>query len=281
MKGRFYGWYMKSQSDSQALAVIPAIHKSKKNSTCSIQIISNLGAWDVSFPAELYRKQGKTLWIGENRFSPEGMELEIDTPEWKVNGKLTYKELSPLRYDIMGPFVMVPFMECRHHVWSMKHTVNGTICVNDKIFEFRNADGYWEGDEGRSFPREYAWTQSFFDEGSLVLSVADIPIAGIRFTGVIAVISFQGKQYRLGTYWGAKAVEIRNGTIRIVQGDMELLVSLLEKAECALKAPVSGDMERTIREGITCKAKYRFSLKGTILFEFETDKASFEYEYPY
>ena len=281
MKGIFYGWYMKSQSDSQALAVIPAVHKSKKDSTCSIQIISNQGAWNVSFPADMYRKQGKTLWIGENQFSPEGMELKIETPELKVNGKLTYGELSSLRYDIMGPFVMVPFMECRHHVWSMKHTVNGTICVNDKIFEFRNAEGYWEGDEGRSFPREYAWTHSFFDEGSLMLSVADIPIAGIRFTGVIAVISFQGKQYRLGTYWGAKAAEIQNGTIRIVQGDMELNVSLLEKVECALKAPVSGDMQRTIREGITCRAKYRFSKKGNTLFEFETEKASFEYEYPY
>ncbi len=27
---------------------------------------------------------------------------------------------------------------------------------------FHNAVGYWEGDEGHSFPREYAWTQCSF-----------------------------------------------------------------------------------------------------------------------
>lgn len=30
MKGAFYGWYMKCQSDSQTLAVIPAVHQSGK-----------------------------------------------------------------------------------------------------------------------------------------------------------------------------------------------------------------------------------------------------------
>lgn len=41
MRGSFYGWYMKCQSDTQTLAVIPAIHLSGAKSTCSIQIISD------------------------------------------------------------------------------------------------------------------------------------------------------------------------------------------------------------------------------------------------
>ena len=113
-----------------------------------------------------------------------------------------------------------------------------------------------------------------------MLSVADIPLAGIHFTGVIGVILWRGKEYRLATYLGAKVMRIQNGKLRIVQGDMELEVHLLERAKCPLKAPVTGTMQRTIREGAACRAVYRFCKNGSPLFCFETDKASFEYEYP-
>ena len=280
MKGTFYGWYMKCQSASQTLAVIPAVHQSGKERTCSIQMITNHDAWNVIFPPEMFRKQGKNLWIGENQFGRNGLQLRIQIPGLTVNGNLVFGTLSPLRYDIMGPFAMIPFLECRHSVWSMEHTVNGILCINDQIFCFQNARGYWEGDEGRSFPKQYAWTQCLFTGGSLMLSVADIPIAGIHFTGVIGVILWHGKEYRLATYLGAKVVQIQNGKIRIMQGDMELEVSLMEDVKCPLKAPVVGNMKRTIQEGVACRAWYRFCKNGSSVFQFETDKASFEYEYP-
>lgn len=83
---------------------------------------------------------------------------------------------------------------------------------------FRNAWGYWEGDSGRSFPKEYIWTQCFFPGGALMLSVADIPIAGIRFTGIIGVVLWQGKEYRIATYLGARVVKIENKMVRVKQG---------------------------------------------------------------
>lgn len=76
MKGTFYGWYMKCQSDSQTLAVIPAVHQSGKECTCSIQIITDHDAWNVAFQPEMFRKQGKNLWIGENQFSQNGLRLK-------------------------------------------------------------------------------------------------------------------------------------------------------------------------------------------------------------
>lgn len=68
-------------------------------------------------------------------------------------------------------------------------------------------------------------------------------------------------------------VQIQNGKIRIVQGNMELEVRLLESIKCSLKAPMAGNMERTIREGAACRALYRF-IKRKSCFDFETDKAS-------
>lgn len=32
----------------------------------------------------------------------------------------------------MGPFALVPFMECRHSVWSMQHSVCGTLKKMEK-----------------------------------------------------------------------------------------------------------------------------------------------------
>ena len=42
MRGSFFGWYFKCQSDTQTLAVIPAVHQVGGKRTCSIQIITDL-----------------------------------------------------------------------------------------------------------------------------------------------------------------------------------------------------------------------------------------------
>ena len=83
----------------------------------------------------------------------------------------------------------------------------------------------------------------------------------------------------MATYLGARAVQIQKNMVRIIQGDLELDVQLLEAAECLLKAPKKGNMVRSIHESASCRAFYRFCKKGCTLFAFETDKASFESEY--
>lgn len=280
MYGFFYGWYLKCQSETQTLAVIPAFHQTGKKRTCSIQIITDDNAWATSFSADAFRRSKRHISIGENRFSEEGIQLKVDEPELSIKGKLSFGPLTPLKYDIMGPFALVPFLECRHSVWSMQHSVCGMVCINGQKYSFQNAWGYWEGDRGRSFPKEYLWTQCSFSEGSLMLSVADIPVAGIHFTGIIGVVLWEGKEYRLATYLGAKAVQNQNKMVRIVQGNMELEARLLEEAGRPLKAPTKGEMVRTIHESAACRAFYRFRKGKSTLFTLETNRASFEYEYP-
>ena len=289
MGGTFYGWYLKCQSYTQTLAIIPAVHGTRKKRTCSIQIITENGAWTVPFSYDTFHRIGRStsqgIAIGKNQFTKNGIRLAIKEPGLRVMGKLDFGPLSPLKYDIMGPFALVPLLECRHSVRSMKHSVSGTVHINGQKYSFRNACGYWEGDQGRSFPKVYAWTQCFFKGGSLMMSVADIPIVGVHFDGVICVVLWQGKEYRLATYLGARAVMIQDGLIRVVQGDMELEARLLKKDGMRnngqpLQAPTMGDMVRTIHESAACRAFYRFRKGKRILFAFKTNGASFEYEYP-
>lgn len=269
-RGWFYGWYFKCQSDTQTISVIPAVHETGRNRTCSLQIITEEQSWTVSFLGEAFLK---------NRFGKRGMRLSVCAPGLKVQGKLAFGDLLPLRYDIMGPFSLIPFLECHHSIWSMKHKVWGNLSVNGKTFSFDGAQGYWEGDRGRSFPREYIWTQCSFPEGALMLSVADIPMGGFHFRGLIGVVLLDGREYRFATYLGAKISEMGNGRVKVKQGRMELEAELLERNGRPLKAPAQGDMVRTIHESAACKARYRFQKDNRTFLAFETDRASFEYEY--
>ncbi|WP_270387939.1 hypothetical protein [Blautia hansenii] len=112
-----------------------------------------------------------------------------------------------------------------------------------------------------------------------MLAVADIPMFGIHFTGIIGVVLWEGKEYRIATYFGAKASEIKNRTVKVVQRGLKLEAQLLEDTGYQLQAPVNGSMVRHIRESVTCHAHYKFVKSGVTLFDFETKTASFEYEY--
>lgn len=283
MRCYFCGWYFKCQSDQQTLAVIPALHRSKEKSSCSVQIITDKGAWNASFPYDYFHKSKKDFHIlaGGNYFGTEGISLCLQTEACSAVGAVRFGAFSPIRYDIMGPFRYVPLMECRHSVLSMRHTVTGNIRVNGTDYHFQDDTGYIEGDRGYSFPKEYAWTQCSFAEGSLMLSAADIPLGRFHFIGVISVICWRGKEYRLATYLGAKIEKIGQGEIVIRQGSLVLSAKLMEKHACPLLAPVSGTMSRTIHESASCRAAFCLKQDGQTLFSFETTKASFEYEYPY
>lgn len=280
MKNYFWGYYFKCQSEAHTLAVIPALHCSGKARSCSIQLITREHNWGLTFPYDDFQKHGHAVAIGPNHFGPQGLQLQMEAPGLAVRGQLYFGPLQPIRYDIMGPFSCVPFLECRHSIFSMGHTVNGNLRINGRDFPFSNGRGYWEGDRGGSFPRRYAWTHCFFTEGSLMLSVAEIPLGIFRFTGLIGVISWQGREYRLATYLGARVLRLQAGEIIVRQGPYLLTVRLLEPAPRPLLAPNAGAMTRTIRESAACRASYLFQKNGAALFQFETDSASFEYEYP-
>ncbi len=112
-----------------------------------------------------------------------------------------------------------------------------------------------------------------------MLSVADIPMGGFHFRGLIGVVLIDGREYRFATYLGAKISEMGNGRVKVMQGRMELEAELLERNGKPLKAPAQGDMARTIHESAACKARYRFQKDNRTFLAFETDRASFEYEY--
>ena len=132
----FCGWYFKCQSKLQTMAVIPAMHKSQGQKSCSVQLITERDSWNIRFPFESFRKRKFDISIGENHFSRHGIRLKLEAPGLSAVGSVVFGPFTPIRYDIMGPFRYVPFMECRHSVLSMGHSVNREIRINGTAYTF-------------------------------------------------------------------------------------------------------------------------------------------------
>lgn len=279
MKRYFKGYYFKCGTGKETIAFIPALHDGGKESSASLQVITDGGTYTLPYPKIQFGKNKFVIKTGENYFSEKGIYLDADTGECSIHGKLKFGKFQKIRYGIMGPFQYIPFMQCKHSIISMRHTVRGKISINGTRHSFQNGVGYIEGDCGRSFPKEYIWTHCHFENASLMLSVADIPICGFHFTGIIGVVMIGGREYRLATYLGARILSIGEDTVVVRQGKYILSAKLVEARGQKLKAPVAGRMSRTIHESAACKARYRFTCENQTLLEEVSERASFEYEF--
>jgi hypothetical protein len=321
--GYFEGWYFKQQKGDAAVAFIPALHTDGGRKSASLQIVTPDKAWALDLPRASVRVDWSSgrlpvIEAGGSVFSAGGLRLDLQHPELTVSGELRFGPLTPPKGDIMGPYRFVPLMECRHSVFSLTHTVAGSLTLNGQTLDFSDGAGYIEGDRGRSFPKRYLWTQCSWDCGSrlenrdaegggpyedtkrisppvgvaplgdpqfaaapcaLMLSAAAVRPFGLPFIGCIGFVYFEGKEHRIATYRGAEIVELGGGRITVRQGDLTLTAQLLEHAAQSLRAPVSGNMSRLIRESLCCRVRYIFSVKDRVLFDNVTERASFEYEF--
>lgn len=275
----FKGWYFKCSTNDTTIAFIPAYHRSNRKETASLQIITEDAAFNIPFTSLEYTKKPLCVKLGKCVFSEKGIKLNIQYNNLLINGNIKFYNLSPIKSDIMGPFHFLPFMQCRHSVYSMRHFIDGKITVNGKLLDFQNGLGYIEGDSGCSFPDRYIWTQYSFENGSLMLSVADISLLGFHFIGIIGVVLLDGKEYRIATYLGARLKHIGDNIVTVRQGNYELTAKLIKKNAQPLYAPVNGTMNRTIHKSASCKAYYKFSCNDIILYESTSERASFEFEY--
>jgi len=273
----FEGWYFKQQNDTETVAFIPAWHvDSAGRSSASLQVITGGGSYCADFPARAFEADETRLLVrvGASVFSSRGCKLDLQTEGLSVQGMLRYGPLLSPRGDIMGPLCHVPFLPCRHGVFSLRHTVSGTLTLNGTPIVFDNGTGYLEGDRGRSFPRRYLWTQCLFPGGSLMLSAAEFPFPG--FTGCVGFVLTGGQEYRIATYRGGTAESVSNRALVLRQGGLMVRAELLGGDAHSLRAPQAGCMTRTIREGAACRVHYVCTQNGRTLLDLISDQAGFE-----
>lgn len=280
MKKYFFGSYFKLQSKTKTLALIPSYSKVGAYYIASLQIITDNNAYILDFPYSSYKRgKGFECILDNNTFNESGIKLDINKDNVKLNGEIEFKSLNKLKGNIMGPFKFIPFLECIHSVHSIYHSIKGKLYLNGELYDFNDSLCYIEGDRGRSFPKVYSWCQSFLDNGSLMLSVADIPFGLFHFTGIIGFIKNKDINLRIGTYKFARALKIKEDEIIIKQGKYKFILKLLKKNAYSLAAPKNGKMDRIIKESIESKMNFKLYKKDVLLLDETKDYASFEYEY--
>lgn len=281
MKAYFEGWYLKHQGKDGTLAVIPAWHVDKNGQPfASVQVVTEQETELIHYPIEEFHisRRPFSLRIGENRFYEIGCTIDFSGRKLKVKGTLKYGALLSPAHDVMGPFRFLPFLQCRHQIFSLMHRVDGKLLINERPYVIRNGFGYIEGDKGHSFPERYIWTQCTGKNFTIMLAAADVPVFGRGFTGCTGVLFYKGKEYRIATYLGGKVIYADSDYVVVEQRGYLLEAHRLcgEMEGLPLYAPEAGDMERVVRESPSCMVKYKLSKGGKKLFSFIARKASFE-----
>lgn len=218
--------------------------------------------------------------IANNYFSLNKIDININDSfhKLKIKGNLHFSSHTSISNNVFAPNIMGPFsyfssMECNHAILSMKSNIDGSLHFNDNLINFNNGVAYIEKDWGISFPKSYIWCQSnefLAFPANFMLSVAHISFGAINFTGIISDISFENKEYKFTTYYGAKLkkYDISNDSINIEikQGNKLLTVSSLSENSNFLLAPSKGKMKKEILESISSKINVEIREKDKIVF---------------
>ena len=261
-KNRFFGKYYKFISDDSSFSF--AVIISTANEGDMLQVITPHKAFLISNTKSVSVK-GSIITFDINQ---DGLAMK---------GELTLEELHPLKKKVMGPFTYLP-MECRHEIYSMWHTLRGTLLINGKEVSFNKGRGYIEGDSGTNFPKRYVWYNSVTEDQTVTFAIASIPLFGfIHFTGILCFIKTKEKEYYLCTYNGAKLKKIADDEIVIKKGKYSFVLNIKNEGGHLLKAPVKGDMVRYIKENLNVPTSFKLLKKDETLVEVNDPISSLEY----
>lgn len=295
-KNRYFeGWYFKHVSFNRehVFSFIPGIALTKTDKHAFIQVINGISGetWNIKYNLSDfgYSKKGFNICVGKSNFSLSGINLDIETEDLKIKGEIHYSDIKNYPSSILSPGIMgwysyVPFMECKHGIGSVLHSLGGSISINNSEINFSKGTGYIEKDWGTSFPESWVWLHcnTFIQSGnSFTFSVAKIPWLGSYFIGHICFLYHKSKFYLFATYNGSKItklefkppfleIEIRNKT-------HFLKVKAVQNKSGVLKAPVVGEMNRIIKESVDSSIEIElFENNGKLVYSDAGTRAGLE-----
>jgi len=267
-KHYFEGWYFKqvTRDQSYTFSFIPGVSLVENDPHAFIQIMNGFTRSTdyIRYPLDEFSwdKTRLFLKIGKSVFTGNEISLDIKGESTQVAGQITFSNIVKYPRSIFSPGIMgwysfIPFMECNHGIVSVNHDLKGRISVNTNVIDFDGGKGYIEKDWGVSFPEAWIWIQSNnFEEHdtSFSFSIAKIPWMGRYFIGFISFLYLNKKFYLFSTYNKSTVSEITRDKdiidISIRSSENILKIRVIQNLFGELRAPVSGEMSRRIKESI-------------------------------
>ena len=278
-KQYFEGWYFKqvSRDQTNTFSFIPGVSLVENDPHAFIQIMNGYEATSdyIRYPVNEFSWDTRRLFlkVGSSTFTASGIILNIESENINLTGKIDFSNM--IRYPksifspgIMGWYSFVPFMECNHGIISVNHDLYGKISINKNEVDFTGGKGYIEKDWGTSFPEAWIWIQSnnFKEhETSFSFSLAKIPWMGRFFIGFIAFLYLNRKFYLFSTYNKSVFSDITHSKEMIeitVRNKWNILkIKVIKNSFGDLRAPVSGEMSRRIKESVDSEVHLQLSDK--------------------
>jgi hypothetical protein len=284
----FEGWYIKcvDATRKHVVAFIPGVSQDARGGTTHsfVQVVRPGGKTAyLEYPIDRFSFDRRRFGvrIAENRFSAQGVTLDLDCEGIRAEGELRFGPWRPWPVSLFEPGIMgwyrfVPRMETYHGVCSLDHRIDGELVIDGERICFDGGRGYIEKDWGRSFPSSWVWAQSnhFDREGvSISVSVAKIPWMGSSFVGFIAGVLLDGQLYRFTTYTGCKLTAFSSWTggakMTYEDNEFRLDVELDGATTAPLKAPDHGRMVSRADESLDASMQVKLTRKrdGAVLLE--------------
>ncbi|MBP9758124.1 hypothetical protein KBD45_00375 [Candidatus Dojkabacteria bacterium] len=294
-KHYFEGWYFKNVSKNlgSVYSFILGISLNSKKPHAFIQVINGITGDTkyIEYPISKFSfsKDKFEVKVGDSVFSSKYIQLNIDSPTIKIKGKLEFSEhikypSSPLSPGILGWFSFIPFMECMHAVVSISHKIEGSLEIEGKQIDFSDGKGYIEKDWGKSFPESWIWLQSNHfskSDASIMMSIAKVPMLGIKFTGYLGFFYYKAEIYTFRSYNGSKlsALSLEKDKLKICfkNRKIQLDISATLKNSGILLAPKFGEMSREIKESVNSDLEVKLSdSKGNLIYHDKASRAGLE-----
>jgi len=211
----FEGWYFKivTADKKQSFAFIPGLFlgKTENESHSFVQLINGTDVFYKykRFPSKDFNTSHNrfSVSIRENYFSLDRIQLNINDPDFSVEGTLKFKNVlkwpdTQLNPGSMGFYNFIPSLQCYSQVCAMDMDLQGNLNINGKIIHFDGGKGYIEKNWGKAFPYSWIWIQSnsfSSSKTSLSCSLAHIPFSFFSFRGFLIGLYVHGKFYSFTT----------------------------------------------------------------------------------
>lgn len=303
----FEGWYIKLVDEKQRrpLALIPGVYRGtdRTRSHGFLQVFDGARdrAWYCRYPVDEFWAHARDfdVRVGPNRFTVregEGaIELDVDEPGLRLHGAVTLHGVGgwpvrPWSPGVMGPFGLLPFLECYHGVVGLDHGLRGELHLNEGSLSFEGGRGYLEKDWGTNFPRSWIWCQCnhFAAPGqtarrvSLTASIAEVPNLGRTFPGFIVGLSVDGTLHRFTTHDLAWIDVLRadDDQVRWVLSNRShrLAITAHRAPTTRLPGPSIEGMEREVYETLRARVEVRLTTRprGDVVYEGQGSCAGLE-----
>ncbi|WP_425447364.1 tocopherol cyclase family protein [Dethiothermospora halolimnae] len=270
-KNFFEGWYFKISDlkGENTFAFIPGIFLGKDDE-CSHSFIQIVNGKDIKYDYLKYNKEdfsaAKDIFdveVNKSNFSLNGISLDIDRPEIKIKGKVTFHNVKKwpdtfINPGSMGSYNYLTFMQCYSQVCAMDIKLTGKININGQDISFDNGKGYIEKNWGKEFPHSWIWVQGnqFKNHnGSISCSIGHIPFPLGSFRGFLIGLMIDDDFHTFTTMNKSK-IKIKQREedveIKVENKNYILNINVLTKKEkfMTLKGPRGDKMIPLVNENL-------------------------------